>query len=99
MMVKEVGVIGAGLMGCEIALVFAVAGHDVLLNERDRKSLERCLGRLRSLMEKGVPRGFFAEEEIEPTLARGVLAGAIEDRSILHEGDIRYTHPRFNAEN
>lgn len=30
-MINKVGVIGAGLMGSEIALVFALAGKDVLL--------------------------------------------------------------------
>ncbi|MHA6766962.1 3-hydroxyacyl-CoA dehydrogenase family protein [Sphingobium ummariense] len=62
--------IGAGLMGAEIALVFALAGHDVLLNDRDQGALDRALARLRALMEKGVPRGFFTADQIEPTLAR-----------------------------
>lgn len=32
-------------------------------------------------------------------LARGVLANGIRDRESLREGDIRYSQPRFNAEN
>ncbi len=32
-------------------------------------------------------------------LARGVLANGIREASALREGDIRYSHPRFNAEN
>lgn len=32
-------------------------------------------------------------------LARGVLANGLRDTSTLLEGDIRYPHPRFNAEN
>jgi len=67
---RSIGVIGAGLMGAEIALVFALAGHDVLLNDRDQASLERALSRLRTLMEKGVPRGFYRQDEIDPALAR-----------------------------
>ena len=31
---KRVGVVGAGLMGREIALVFALAGFEVLLTDR-----------------------------------------------------------------
>lgn len=69
-MTKTVGVVGAGLMGAEIALVFALAGHDVLLNDRDQPSLDRALQRLRTLMEKGVPRNFYTADQIEPTLAR-----------------------------
>jgi len=67
---SKVGVIGAGLMGGEIALVFALAGHFVLLNDRDQASLDRGLARLRTLMEKGVPRGFFTEDQVESTFAR-----------------------------
>lgn len=67
---KRIGVVGAGLMGAEIALVFALAGHDVLLNDRDAESLDRALARLRALMEKGVARGFYKADAIEPTIAR-----------------------------
>src|ERR1700688_626749 len=65
-----IGVIGAGLMGGEIALVFALAGHSVQLKDRDQPTLDRCLARLRTLLEKGVSRGFYKEVQIAPTLAR-----------------------------
>lgn len=69
-MAKKAGVVGAGLMGGEIALVFALAGYDVLLNDRDQESLDRCMARLRTLLEKGVGRGFYTDDEVEPTLGR-----------------------------
>lgn len=69
-MTKTIGVVGAGLMGGEIALVFALAGHSVMLNDITQEALDRALGRLRTLMQKGVGRGFYAEADIEPTLAR-----------------------------
>lgn len=68
-MAMKIGVVGAGLMGGEIALVFALAGHEVLLNDREQESLDRGLARLRTLMEKGVGRGFYSEDQIEPVLA------------------------------
>ena len=37
------GVVGAGLMGAEIALVFALGGADVLLNDRDPAVLDAAL--------------------------------------------------------
>lgn len=85
---KKVGVVGAGLMGGEIALVFALAGHDVLLNDRDQASLDTCLARLRTLMEKGVSRGFFTEEQVEPTLGRIATTLELEsfaDREMITE--------------
>ena len=66
----KIGVVGAGLMGAEIALVFALAGHDVSLNDRDQGSLDRAIARLRLLLEKGVGRGFYTAEEVEPAIAR-----------------------------
>ena len=87
-MSKKVGVVGAGLMGGEIALVFALAGHDVLLNDRDEASLDRAAARLRTLMEKGVGRGFYQADEIEPTLARirfTTELGAFTDRAYVTE--------------
>src|SRR6186997_361973 len=88
MAAEKIGVVGAGLMGAEIALVFAQAGHDVLLNDRDQVSLDRATARLRALTEKGVGRGFYKLEEIEPTLARirtTVELGAFADREFVTE--------------
>jgi len=43
---EKIGVVGAGLMGAEIALVFALAGMDVFLNDRDPAVLDAALARL-----------------------------------------------------
>ncbi len=75
----KVGVVGAGLMGAEIALVFAQAGHDVLLNDRDEATLERALARLRAIVEKGVGRGFYEVADIEGILGRIRTTIALED--------------------
>jgi 3-hydroxybutyryl-CoA dehydrogenase len=63
-------VIGAGLMGGEIALMQAYAGMNVLLIDVEPAKLDAALARLRALMEKGVPRGFFTADSVAPTLAR-----------------------------
>lgn len=78
-MVMKIGVVGAGLMGGEIALVFALAGHDVLLNDRDQESLDRGKARLRTLLEKGVGRGFYTQEQVEPVLAAIKLTTDLAD--------------------
>lgn len=59
----KVGVVGAGLMGAEIALVFALAGIDVLLNDRDPAAIEAALARLRTLLDRGAARGFYTEDQ------------------------------------
>lgn len=69
-MIQKVGVVGAGLMGSEIALVFALAGKDVLLNDTSTEGLKRATDNLAKILEKGVGRGFYKAEEVQPTLAR-----------------------------
>jgi 3-hydroxybutyryl-CoA dehydrogenase len=77
---REVGVIGAGLMGSEIALVHALAGHHVYLVDRTAEMLEAALARLGTLLDKGITRGFFTDEQkrlalqaIEPVTELGGL--------------------------
>lgn len=66
----KAGVVGAGLMGAEIALVFALAGHDVLLHDRSEDALDRALVRLRSVLDKGVARGTCTTEAADAALVR-----------------------------
>ena len=76
---ETVGVVGAGLMGAEIALVYAMAGHHVLLNDRDAATLDRTMERIRALMQKGVQRGFHPEAVMEPSLGRIRPTAELED--------------------
>ncbi|WP_066659192.1 3-hydroxyacyl-CoA dehydrogenase family protein [Sphingomonas sp. CCH9-H8] len=66
----KAGVVGAGLMGAEIALVFALAGHAVLLHDRSAEVLDRAIARLRGVLDKGVARGTYAREAADAALAR-----------------------------
>jgi 3-hydroxybutyryl-CoA dehydrogenase len=66
----KIGVVGAGLMGAEIALVHALAGHDVLLSDRSDEFLAKAMARLQDVLDKGVPRGFWKDEAVAPALAR-----------------------------
>jgi 3-hydroxybutyryl-CoA dehydrogenase len=63
------GVVGAGLMGSEIALVFALAGKDVLLNDTSEANLARAIENLGRILDKGTQRGFYTAEQKAPTLA------------------------------
>lgn len=74
----RIGVVGAGLMGAEIAFVFARAGHSILLNDRTHEALKAAIDRLTRLYEKGVARGFYEAADqakvfssIETTTDRG----------------------------
>jgi 3-hydroxybutyryl-CoA dehydrogenase len=70
-MAKEtVGVVGAGLMGAEIALVFALAGHEVLLSDTGAGQLTAALERLGRALDRGIQRGWYKEEEKPLALSR-----------------------------
>jgi 3-hydroxybutyryl-CoA dehydrogenase len=66
----KVGVVGAGLMGAEIALVFALAGHDVLLNDLSEEALDRAMPRLGGLVEKGISRQIYEARHAREALTR-----------------------------
>ncbi len=74
--VQQVAVIGAGTMGCGIALAFAAAGLDVTLIDADAQGLERGLKRLRDNLDSSVQRGKLKPEQRDERLARirGTLA-------------------------
>ena len=85
---EKIGVVGAGLMGAEIALVFALAGHDVLLSDRSEELLAAALTRLGSVLDRGIPRGFFKPEDKPLALSRIATTVALEpfaDRDLVTE--------------
>ena len=58
---QRIGVVGAGLMGREIALVFALAGHEVVLLDQSQDALDEAMRRLAEIVEKAIQRGLLAE--------------------------------------
>src|SRR5260370_1928414 len=76
---EKIGVVGAGLMGAEIALVFALAGHDVLLLDRTEALLAMALERLGRVLDRGIGRGFYKEDEKPAALARIRTTVALDD--------------------
>lgn len=85
---EKIGVVGAGLMGAEIALVFALAGHDVLLSDRSEEILAAALSRLAGVLDRGIPRGFFRAEDKPLALSRIATTVPLEpfaDRDFVTE--------------
>jgi 3-hydroxybutyryl-CoA dehydrogenase len=66
----KMGVVGAGLMGREIAFVYAMAGWTVVLADRTQAQLDQALSLLGDLVAKGVKRGFFPQEDADAALGR-----------------------------
>ena len=99
MALTKIGVVGAGMMGSEIALVMALAGKHVRLTDRDQAALDRTVANLAGVLDKGIQRGFYQPEDkkralgnIETTLDLGlyrdreaVIEAVFEDEKIKGE--------------
>jgi 3-hydroxybutyryl-CoA dehydrogenase len=70
MEMAKIGVVGAGLMGAEIAFVHALAGHSVLLTDRIVDALDRAVARLSSIYDKGAARGHYDAAAKAVTMGR-----------------------------
>lgn len=62
--IDKVGVVGAGLMGREIALVFALAGCKVWLHDQTGEQLSAASDRIADILEKGEKRGFYSADDV-----------------------------------
>ncbi|UUX52002.1 3-hydroxyacyl-CoA dehydrogenase family protein [Nisaea acidiphila] len=88
MSVNKIGVIGAGMMGSEIALVFAMAGKDVMIMEPEQARLDKAEAGIRKTLEGGVARKFWAEEDMATALGNITMVtdlSAYGDRDLVIE--------------
>lgn len=69
-MERRIGVVGAGMMGSEIALVLAAAGHQVVLADRDEALARRAVEGLGPVLEAAVAKGALLQEGAADALSR-----------------------------
>jgi 3-hydroxyacyl-CoA dehydrogenase len=69
-MIGQVAVVGAGVMGSEIAQAAAAAGVEVVLLDADPAALERGVAHVGRIGERRVARGRMSADEAEAILAR-----------------------------
>lgn len=78
--VHTVGVLGAGTMGCGIAMAFLNAGYDTVLVEANAAALERGLATIASTYEASIRKGRLGEAERTQRLAR--LTTSLQDTAL-----------------
>jgi enoyl-CoA hydratase/3-hydroxyacyl-CoA dehydrogenase len=67
---NKIGVVGAGTMGAGIAQKTAQSGLEVVLMDLEDEFVERGLGAIGKMLDKGVARGIFREGQPEQILGR-----------------------------
>lgn len=70
MAIKKFGVVGAGMMGSEIALCGAMFGYDVIMRDINMEFANRGKSNQEKILAKDVAKGRRTEEEKEEILAR-----------------------------
>ncbi|GAE27174.1 3-hydroxybutyryl-CoA dehydrogenase [Halalkalibacter wakoensis JCM 9140] len=77
MTIKKVAVIGSGTMGSQIAMVCALAGYDVILQDISEESLEKAKESLTEHMERRIKKGRLTEEQVKEGFARLTFSTSI----------------------
>jgi 3-hydroxybutyryl-CoA dehydrogenase len=74
----KIGVVGAGMMGSEIALMFALSGRPTLLSDQSPDAAKRAIERLHGVLDRGLPRGFWSETAAETAQRQLFIADSLE---------------------
>lgn len=84
---ERIGVVGAGLMGREIALVFALAGYQVLLADQSAELLDAAMHRLGEIVDKGIARKLYqaADKAALARISTTVELADFSDRDFVTE--------------
>jgi 3-hydroxyacyl-CoA dehydrogenase len=83
--IKTVGVVGAGLMGHGIALVFAQAGYKVLLNDVSKAILDNALLAIEANLKKLTQYGLLSVSDAEKAISR--ISPVLELREVGRAAD------------
>lgn len=79
MKIKKAGVVGAGMMGAEIALCFALAGVQTVMTDKELELARKGRERQEAILRKSVEKNRLTDAELESTLARIQISSRTED--------------------
>ena len=77
--IEKVGVVGAGMMGAEIALCFASSGFEVVIKETTLELAQKGKDRLSGVLDKAIKKGVFRAEDKDHTLSLITLTDRFDD--------------------
>lgn len=79
MNIKKVGVVGAGMMGAEIALCFAKAGFEVILGDMTTEIALNGKEKQETVLDKSIQKGKFDAADKQAVLDRVIATGNLND--------------------
>ncbi len=77
--IKKVGVVGAGMMGAEIALCFARAGIETIISDTSREIAEKGKEKQAVVLDKSIKKGKIDEAAKAATLEKVTPTGDLSD--------------------
>jgi 3-hydroxybutyryl-CoA dehydrogenase len=77
--IQTVGVVGSGAMGSQIAMVCALNGYSVLLQDIEQKSLDRAKNQLHEQMNKRIIKGRLTEDEVNAAFDQITFSNELND--------------------
>ena len=77
--IEKIGIVGAGMMGAEIALCFAASGFEVVMKETTLELAQKGKDRLGGVLDRAIKKGAFQGEDKDPTLSRITPADSFDD--------------------
>lgn len=79
MTIKKIGIVGAGMMGAEIALCFARAGYETVMNDMSKEIADKGKDRQAGILSQLVQKGKITDDQKNATLAKVSTTGDIKD--------------------
>ena len=68
--INKIGIVGAGMMGAEIALCFAISGHEVIMKDASIELAQKGKTLLGVLLDRKIQKGGFPAYEKDSVLSR-----------------------------
>lgn len=79
MTIKKIGIVGAGMMGAEIALCFARAGYETVMNDMSKEIADKGKDRQAGILSQLVQKGKITDDRKDAALAKVSTTGDIKD--------------------
>jgi 3-hydroxybutyryl-CoA dehydrogenase len=76
--VKKILVAGAGAMGSQIAMVFALSGYEVVLQDISQESLQKAKTSLSGHMKRRVEKGRLTQQQVDQAFNRLIFTEDLE---------------------